>query len=155
LAHRIAVLGCRRDARFRRPEERAADAELLPTRSRARAPLQDRQAAAVDRGTRVQRAQRVPSRRRPGEHRLAGVRLALQPAVPPVPAATSLRTLMATRVAMMFLAAFVVVCRASAPDLGTLERAVAAEPENMLLGAEYRQAVIATGNFDRSIDFFE
>jgi tetratricopeptide (TPR) repeat protein len=38
--------------------------------------------------------------------------------------------------------------------LRTLEQAVAAEPERLALGAEYRQATIAAGLFDRSIDFF-
>jgi tetratricopeptide (TPR) repeat protein len=62
---------------------------------------------------------------------------------------------MPTRIAGLVLAAFVAVCRASAPDVAVLERAVAADPENITLGADYRQAVIASGNFDRSIDFFE
>jgi tetratricopeptide (TPR) repeat protein len=62
---------------------------------------------------------------------------------------------MPTRIAGLVLLACVVVCRASAPDLAALERAISADPENMTLGAEYRQAVIASGNFDRSIDFFE
>jgi tetratricopeptide (TPR) repeat protein len=38
--------------------------------------------------------------------------------------------------------------------LRTLEQAVAAEPENLALGAEYRQVTIAAGLFDRAIDFF-
>jgi tetratricopeptide (TPR) repeat protein len=39
-------------------------------------------------------------------------------------------------------------------DLDRLERAIAGDPENLKLGADYRQMVIALGEFDRSIDFF-
>jgi tetratricopeptide (TPR) repeat protein len=38
--------------------------------------------------------------------------------------------------------------------LRTLEQAVAADPENLAQGAEYRQVTIAAGMFDRAIDFF-
>jgi tetratricopeptide (TPR) repeat protein len=38
--------------------------------------------------------------------------------------------------------------------LKELEQAVAADPENLLLGAGYRQMTIATGLFDRAIDCF-
>ena len=38
--------------------------------------------------------------------------------------------------------------------LRTLEQAVAAEPENLALGAGYRQVTIAAGVFDRAIGFF-
>jgi hypothetical protein len=41
------------------------------------------------------------------------------------------------------------------PSLADLERAVSADPENLRLGADYRQLVIAAKDFDRSIDFFE
>ena len=38
--------------------------------------------------------------------------------------------------------------------LRTLERAIAADPENLKLGADYRQLTIAAGLYDRAIDFF-
>jgi tetratricopeptide (TPR) repeat protein len=38
--------------------------------------------------------------------------------------------------------------------LRTLERAIAADPENLKLGADYRQLTIANGLYDRAIDFF-
>jgi tetratricopeptide (TPR) repeat protein len=41
------------------------------------------------------------------------------------------------------------------PRLLQFERAIEADPEDLKLGAEYRQAVIAAQLFDRSIDFFE
>jgi tetratricopeptide (TPR) repeat protein len=40
------------------------------------------------------------------------------------------------------------------PRLRTFERAIAADPENLKLGADYRQLTIDTGQFDRAIDFF-
>ena len=40
-----------------------------------------------------------------------------------------------------------------ATRLNDLERAVAADPENLALAASYRQLTIAAGQFDRSIDF--
>ena len=40
-------------------------------------------------------------------------------------------------------------------EIDTLEQAVAADPENLKLGADYRQAAIAERAFDRSIDLFE
>lgn len=45
--------------------------------------------------------------------------------------------------------------RAAEPlrPIDQLERAVAADPENLQLAAEYRQLVIADKSFDRSIDF--
>ena len=39
--------------------------------------------------------------------------------------------------------------------LKTFERALAVDPENLQLAAQYRQATIAAGLFDRAIDFFE
>jgi hypothetical protein len=44
---------------------------------------------------------------------------------------------------------------APAGEIDTLERAVAAEPENLKLAADYRQRAIAERAFDRSIDLFE
>jgi tetratricopeptide (TPR) repeat protein len=45
---------------------------------------------------------------------------------------------------------------AAAPaDLASLERAIAADPENLRLAADYRQLAIAARAFDRSIDFLE
>ena len=40
-------------------------------------------------------------------------------------------------------------------EIDTLEQAVAADPENLKLGADYRQLAIAERAFDRSIDLFE
>jgi hypothetical protein len=42
-----------------------------------------------------------------------------------------------------------------AADLSGLEAAVAADPENLFLAADYRQAIITSKDFDRSIDLFE
>ena len=59
-----------------RNEERMPN--YLALRSGPRAPLQDLQAATVDRRARLQRVQRVSSRRRAGEHLVAGLRISLQ-----------------------------------------------------------------------------
>jgi tetratricopeptide (TPR) repeat protein len=40
-------------------------------------------------------------------------------------------------------------------QMDTLERAVAAEPENLKLAADYRQLAIGAATYDRSIDLFE
>lgn len=42
-----------------------------------------------------------------------------------------------------------------APDFTSLERAIAASPENLRIAADYRQMAIAAGDFDRPIDFLE
>src|SRR5204863_3448894 len=42
-----------------------------------------------------------------------------------------------------------------AQPLATLESQVAADPENLRVAAEYRQAVIAAGEYDRAIRFFD
>ncbi|MEM7353514.1 MAG: tetratricopeptide repeat protein [Acidobacteriota bacterium] len=39
--------------------------------------------------------------------------------------------------------------------LDLLEKAILAEPNNLFYGADYRQAVIASGEYDRSLAFFE
>jgi hypothetical protein len=39
--------------------------------------------------------------------------------------------------------------------IDALERAIAADPENLKIAADYRQLMIAAGTFDRSIGFFE
>lgn len=39
--------------------------------------------------------------------------------------------------------------------LGTLESQLAADPENLRAAADYRQAIIAAGEYDRAIKFFE
>jgi tetratricopeptide (TPR) repeat protein len=44
---------------------------------------------------------------------------------------------------------------AAGPDLSAMERAIAAEPENLRLAADYRQLAIAAATFDRPIDFLE
>jgi tetratricopeptide (TPR) repeat protein len=41
------------------------------------------------------------------------------------------------------------------PRVGELEKAVLTDPENLEVGARFRQMLIAGGYFDRSIDFFE
>lgn len=60
--------------------------------------------------------------------------------------------------AALTIAAFVLSARsvdASARGIDELEAAVAADPENLPLAAEYRQLAIADQAFDRSIDFLE
>jgi hypothetical protein len=47
------------------------------------------------------------------------------------------------------------VASVRAGDMTALERAIAADPENLRLAAEYRQQVITSGDFDRSIRFLE
>jgi tetratricopeptide (TPR) repeat protein len=42
-----------------------------------------------------------------------------------------------------------------APDLSQMEASLAADPDNMRLASEYRQAVIRTDAYDRSLKFFE
>lgn len=44
---------------------------------------------------------------------------------------------------------------AAGPRLDDLEHAIASDPENLRLAAEYRGEAVAEGTFDRSIDFFE
>ena len=41
------------------------------------------------------------------------------------------------------------------PKVNAFEKTVAADPENLEAGAEYRQLMIAGSQFDRSIEFFE
>lgn len=57
------------------------------------------------------------------------------------------------------LACAAVVASAARPiaarEIDSLEQAVAADPENLKLGADYRQLAIAERAFDRSIDLFE
>src|SRR5262249_34085662 len=50
-------------------------------------------------------------------------------------------------------AACLVASAAPAPDFTALERAVAAEPENLGVAAAYRQVVVQAASFDRSIQF--
>ena len=56
---------------------------------------------------------------------------------------------------MRALALILLLTTAAAPRFDDLEHAVAADPENLAAAADYRQAAIAAGAFDRSIDFFE
>ena len=44
---------------------------------------------------------------------------------------------------------------ASASALNSLEQAVSAQPDNLKLGSDYRQAAIQEGQFNRSIEFFK
>ena len=56
----------------------------------------------------------------------------------------------------LIAAACVVVCAgAPAREIDALEQAVAADPENLMLAADYRQRAIADTVFDRSIGFLE
>jgi len=60
------------------------------------------------------------------------------------------------RVAVAVLCVACVRSAHAAPtDVTSLERAVAADPENLRLAAAYRQQVIAAGDFDRSIRVLE
>ena len=43
----------------------------------------------------------------------------------------------------------------SAAALGALEGKIAADPDNLRLGSEYRQMVIRLGEYDRAISFYE
>ena len=47
------------------------------------------------------------------------------------------------------------IAAADAPDLSKMETALAAEPNSLRLGSEYRQAVIKANAYDRSLKFFE
>jgi tetratricopeptide (TPR) repeat protein len=40
-------------------------------------------------------------------------------------------------------------------EFGALERAIAADPENLRLAADYRQAIVRAADFDRAIQFFD
>ncbi len=44
---------------------------------------------------------------------------------------------------------------ANVPDLAKMEAALAADPDNIRFGSEYRQAVIQAKEYDRSLKFFE
>jgi tetratricopeptide (TPR) repeat protein len=55
----------------------------------------------------------------------------------------------------LFAAACVVVGAVAAREVDALEQAVAADPENLMLAADYRQRAIADAVFDRSIGFLE
>src|SRR5262245_61844914 len=60
------------------------------------------------------------------------------------------------RVILIFALALQVMVSAAPPtDLAVLERHVTSEPENLRIAAEYRQAAIGAGEFDRSIRFLE
>jgi tetratricopeptide (TPR) repeat protein len=59
-------------------------------------------------------------------------------------------------VALAGVFACAAVCATSVGrEIDTLERGVAADPENLKLAAEYRQLAIADRDFDRSIDFLD
>jgi len=47
------------------------------------------------------------------------------------------------------------VLASAAPDVSSFERAVAADPENLRVAAEYRQTVVQTADFDRAIRFLD
>src|SRR5262245_26221400 len=48
-----------------------------------------------------------------------------------------------------------IAAAASPPDLSKLESALAADPDSIRCGSEYRQAVIQAKEYDRSLKFFE
>src|SRR6267143_1830508 len=187
-AHRAAVLGRRRSARFRGPAQFASVSHPVPAGSRHRASLPHREVAAVDRRAGVQRAEFISAVRRAGQHRIEGVRHVLQLGIPSVPPAGAVRALML--IVALLLAAVVqqgpthgsaptrflatggsvltrVVVRSVPargvvgadprvrPGLSDLEQALQRDPENLALAAEYRQLVIASGDFDRSVDALE
>ena len=52
-------------------------------------------------------------------------------------------------------AATLVAAPGGTVDMAALERAIAADPENLKVAADYRQLAIAAGDFDRPIDFLE
>jgi len=57
---------------------------------------------------------------------------------------------------ILFVAGFsLLVAAADAPDLSKMETSLAAEPNSLRLGSEYRQAVIKANAYDRSLKFFE
>ncbi|MEO6167402.1 MAG: hypothetical protein ABIO46_01070 [Chitinophagales bacterium] len=58
-----------------------------------------------------------------------------------------------TLLASVFFA--VAAAAATVADLGKFEAALAADPNNLRFGSEYRQAVIQTKEYDRSLKFFE
>ena len=86
----------------------------------------------------------------------------LQLPVPPTAPPDSIRAL---RRILIGLVAVLVAWRslsAQAPtpirpnvSLDSFERAIAADPENLRIAADYRQMAIAAGQFDRSIDYLE
>jgi tetratricopeptide (TPR) repeat protein len=47
------------------------------------------------------------------------------------------------------------VADAAAAELGRMEAALAADPDNLRIASEYRHAVIRAGAYDRALDFFE
>src|SRR4051794_7522603 len=47
------------------------------------------------------------------------------------------------------------IAAGAAPDLAKLEAALAADPDSIRCGSEYRQAVIQAKEYDRSLKFFE
>src|SRR6185369_11127562 len=53
------------------------------------------------------------------------------------------------------LAAALSIAAAAAQDLGKLEASLASDPDSMRFASEYRQAVIKTKEYDRSLKFFE
>ena len=58
---------------------------------------------------------------------------------------------------MLLVTCYLLVAAALAqsPPLATLESRVAADPENLRVASDYRQAVIAAGVYDRAIKFFD
>src|SRR5579872_1603914 len=56
---------------------------------------------------------------------------------------------------LILTALSVLVVSGEMPDLAKFEAALAADPDNIRLGSEYRQAVIQAKEYERSLKFFE
>ncbi len=56
---------------------------------------------------------------------------------------------------MHAVAAILLAVAVNATQLTAFEAKLSADPENLALGAEYRQAIIETGAYDRAIRFFD
>src|SRR5262249_20701392 len=147
LAERPPVLRRERDARLRPAAQLPSVSRVRAPRVRRGTPLQDLQVRTVDRRPRLQRARLVPADRRPGEHRIPRVRLLLHLRVPAIPPPGPLRTLTVALAAGVSLAA--ALDPATLARFQRYEQAIAADPENFQLAAEYRQFAIAIAQFDR------
>src|SRR5689334_20991265 len=60
-----------------------------------------------------------------------------------------------TAILILLLAGVAQAVRPPGASLSELESRVSADPENLKVAADYRQAVIASGDYDRAIRFFE
>src|SRR5262249_46081003 len=77
---------------------------------------------------------------------------------PPVPSAAPVRSVklwIALASACVLLIPVAPAAQSGVDRLDSLERTVAADPENLRAAADYRQAAIGSGQFDRPIDVLE